>query len=658
MADPHASSPRTALICGPYLSGKTTLFEALLTEAGALQPHASANSPFSLGDSTPEARAHNMSTEMNVATADYLGESWTFVDCPGSIELQQETRNAMSIADIAVVVVEPNPDKAITLATHLKLLDELSVPHVVFINKFDKKNVSASALMEAFQGASEKPLILREIPIHEGDVVTGHVDLVSERAFHWEENKPSSLISLPETLLEREATARSEMFESLADFDDGLLEKLLEDVVPSSMEIYANLTTDISGNLVVPVFFGSASHGNGIHRLMKALRHEAPGVAATANRLGIDASEGTQVRIFKTVHAGHAGKLSLGRVMAGSLKSGDTLNKERPASLTRLFGRKLDPLTVAKAGDVVGLTKMDSASTGDLLTPDGKGEGDALSAPHAPLYALAIKTVNRGDDVKLPDNLRKIIEEDPSLSTDFDDLTGEQVLRGQGETHLRLCLEKLKNRSGLDVEATAPSVAYRETTRKKVSKRVRHKKQSGGHGEFGEVEISVAPRTRGEGFEFKDAVHGGAVPRQYISAVKSGINDAMGKGPLGYPVVDIEVTLLDGKHHSVDSSELAFRKASAQAMREALTEANPVLLEPINNAAILAPSQFIASIQKIILGHRGQIFGFEAKEGWLGWDEVSCQIPEAEMQSLIVEVRSVTMGVGTFKTTFDHLQEA
>lgn len=657
MAVSPSSAPRTALICGPYLAGKTSLLEALLAEAGALQPHNSPNSPFSLGDSTPEARAHSMSTEMNVATADYLGDRWTFLDCPGSVELMQETRNAMSVADIAVVVVEPNADKAITLAMHLKLLDEFSIPHVVFINKLDKKNLSVRALMEAFQGASTRPLVLREIPIHEGDVVTGHVDLVSERAFHWEENKPSSLISLPETLLQRETEARTELFESLADFDDGLLEKLLEDVVPSNKEIYANLTEDLSTNLVVPVFFGSATHGHGVRRLMKALRHEAPGIAVTAERLGLPGGIDPRVRIFKTVHAGHAGKLSLGRLMQGSLGNGDSLNKERPASINLLFGRKMEAIDQAAAGDVVGLTKLEDANTGDLLHSTGKSKTDGLGAPPTPLFSLAIKTANRGDDVKLPENLKKVLEEDPSLSADFDDLTGEQVLRGQGEMHLILCLERLKNRSGLDIETAVPSIAYRETIRKKVEKRVRHKKQSGGHGEFGEVLLRLAPRARGEGLEFIEAIHGGAVPRQYISAVRSGIDDATTTGSLGYPVVDIEVTLLDGKHHSVDSSDLAFRKASAQAMREGLADAAPILLEPINQVRILAPSQFIASIQKIILGHRGQIFGFGAKEGWLGWDEVTCQIPEAEMQSLIVEVRSVTMGAGTFETEFDHLQE-
>jgi len=291
-----------------------------------------------------------------------------------------------------------------------------------------------------------------------------------------------------------------------------------------------------------------------------------------------------------------------------------------------------------------------------LLTRDGKMENDGFADPPSPLYGLAIRTENRGDDVKLPDSLKKITEEDPSLSLEYDAVTGEQILRGQGDMHLKLCMEKLNNRSGIVINVVEPTVPYRETARRKVEKRVRHRKQSGGHGEFGEVHITIAPRARGEGFVFNDKIHGGVVPRQYIPAVQAGVVDAMTKGPLGHQVVDVEVTLTDGKYHPVDSSEFAFRKAGGQAMREALSDAGPVLLEPINKVTILVPNQYISGIQKIIMGHRGQIFGFDAKPGWIGWDEVSCKIPAAGMQNLIMEIRSVTMGVGSFDSQFDHLQ--
>ncbi len=652
MPSSHPSSPRTALICGPYQSGKSTLFEALLVEAGL---HARHGDGLSLADQNPEARSRGMSTEMNVAQGDYLGESWTLLDAPGSVELMQDARGALAIADIAVVVVEPEADKARALAGWLKMLDQAGVPHMIFINKFDKPNLSLRALMQAFQGGSGHPLVLREIPIREGDRVTGHVDLVSERAFHWQDGAHSSLIKLPETAADREASARSELLESLADFDDGLLEKLLEDVVPDTSEVYENLGRDLAENLVVPVFFGSAKEGHGIQRLMKALRHDAPDIAVTAERLGVAQDDTTRLQVFKTLHAGHAGKVSMARLLSGRLAAGDLLAGQRPSGMNKVFGARLTPVNEVGAGDVVALTRLEGVATGAVLTPDSSQ--DRATPPPPPLHALAIKADKRGDDVKLPEALASLIEEDPSLSAEFDETTGEHVLRGQGDTQLRLVLDRLKNRFGLGVTATPPQVAYRETIRKSVTQRFRHRKQSGGHGEFGEVELKLRPQPRGAGFAFSESIHGGVVPKQYHSAVEAGVQDALARGPMGNPVVDVAVELTDGKHHSVDSSELAFRKAAAQATREALAAAGPVMLEPINALRIAVPDEHIAAIQKIVTARRGQIFGLEAREGWDGWQEVVAHMPAAEMHDLIIEIRSVTQGAGSFTSAFDHLQE-
>ncbi len=653
----HPMPPRAALIAGPYSSGKTSLLEAILVECGALNRHGTVTDGTSLGDASDEARAHAMSTEMNVASTDYLDERWTFIDVPGSVELHQEMLNAMNVADIAVVVCEPEPDKAVALAPMLRAMDEAGLPHIVFINKMDQTRASVRETMAALQAASTRPLVLREVPIRDGEAVNGHVDLVSERAFSWQEGQASKLITLPDTVQDRESAARNDMLESLADFDDTLLEKLLEDAIPETDEVYANLTKDLAENLIVPVFFGSATHGNGIRRLMKALRHEAPSVAETAARLGIEGSADARVRIFKTVHAGHAGKLSYGRVMRGKIADGDNLSGARPAGINRISGANLDRVPVAETGDIVGFGKLEDAATGDLLGPDKVLSRAGTETVMAPLYSLAIRAESRSDDVKLPANLQKIMDEDPSLSTQHDDTTGEYVLLGQGEMHLKLALEKLQNRSGLTVVPTTPKVAYRETIRKPVSKHARHKKQSGGHGEFADVHIDIKPLGRGEGFQFADTIHGGAVPKQYIPAVEAGAREALETGPLGFPVVDVSVTLTDGQFHAVDSSEMAFRKAGGQAIREALPEAGPVLLEPINSVTISIPNAYTARIQRIITSHRGQILGFDAKQGWDGWDEVSCQMPAAEMHMLIVEIRSATQGAGTFESAFDHLQE-
>ncbi len=652
MPDKKPSSPRTALICGPYQSGKSTLFEALLAEAGAHKRHGAG---LGLADQSPEARAHGMSTEMNLASFDYLGEEWTLIDCPGSVELVQEAAGALDIADIAVVVVEPEEEKARALAGWLKLLDSADVPHMVFINKFDRPDLSLRALLQAFQGASAHPLVLREIPIREGERVTGHVDLVSERAFHWQEGAHSSLIPLPEAAAGREAEARSELLESLADFDDTLLEKLLEDVEPEQSEIYENIGRDLAENLVVPVFFGSALEGHGILRLMKALRHDAPDISVTSGRLGV-AQDGTmRLKVFKTRHAGHAGKVSLARIISGRLGAGENVAGARPSGMSHVFAGKLTGIAQAVAGEVVALTRLEEVSTGDLLT--GETREARKSPPPAPQYSLAIRAERRGDDVKLPEALAKLMDEDPSLTAAFDESTGEHVLHGQGDTQLRLALEKLKGRFGLEVSASPPRIACRETILKPVTTRYRHKKQSGGHGEFGEVELKLRPLARGEGFAFSESIHGGVVPKQYHAAVEAGVRDALRSGPMGNPVIDLAVELTDGKHHSVDSSEMAFRRAAAQATRNALKEAGTVMLEPIHAVRLSVPDEYIAAVQKIVTARRGQILGLEAKEGWEGWQEVMAQMPAAEMHDLIVELRSATQGAGSFTAEFDRLQE-
>ncbi len=657
MTTKDPSGPRVAAIVGPYLSGKTALLESILVATGVIGRKGSAKEGYAVGDGTKEAKDRQMSTEVNIASATYLDEPWTFLDCPGSIELIQEPINTLTVADTAIVVCEPDVSRALTVAPFLKLLGESGIPHILFINKMDTAVSSVKEMLEALQVLSDRPLVLREIPIRSDDNVTGHVDLVSERAFQWTPGKPSELIEIPESLQDREQEARTEMLESLADFDDTLLENLLEDVIPSTEEIYQSLSNDLQQGFIVPVFFGSAEKDNGVRRLMKALRHECPEAAATANRLGINGSGGTLAQVFKTVHAGHAGKLSFARIWRGEIKDGMTLNGQRVSGMHSALGQKHDKLAKAGAGEVVALGRMDKIDTGAVLSESGNDEGPDWPEIRKPLFSLAIQAEHRDDEVKLSGALAKLAQEDPSLSYESNPDTGEFLLWGQGEMHLLVSIDKLKNKYGLGVTAQRPQVPYKETIRKPVSQHARHKKQSGGHGEFGDVHLDIKPLPRGTGFEFSNVIRGGVVPKQYIPAVEHGVKDFMVRGPLGFPVVDISVTLTDGQFHAVDSSDMAFRKAAGLAMREAMPNCNPVLLEPIYQVEITLPSEFTSKIQRLVSGRRGQILGFEGKANWDGWDEVSVQLPQSEMHDLIIELRSMTLGVGTFQWEFDHLQE-
>lgn len=652
------SGPRCAALVGPYLSGKTSLLEALLFHAGAINRKGGAKERNTVGDGQPEARARQMGTEINVATAEYLGESWTFIDCPGSIELFQETINALMVVDAAVLVCEPEIEKSLTVAPLLKFLGDNHIPHLIFINKLDTASIGIRDTLDALQGVSERPLVLREIPIREGDKVTGHVDLVSERAFRWNPNKPSDLIQMPESVLSREKEARNEMLEALADFDDTLLEQLLEDVVPSTDVIYANLTKDLQDASIVPVFFGAAEKDNGVRRLMKALRHEAPDAAVTARRLGLKLNgKDPAAQVFKTLHAGHTGKLSFARLWNGEVADGSTLAGQRVGGLFRVFGQKYEKLPKAAAGEVVALGRLEQVATGAVLTADRAQPSEGWPKPLTPLFSLAIHAERREDEVKLTGALAKLADEDPSLSFGHSPDTGELLLWGQGEMHLLVAIDRLKHRFNLAVKSSRPQVPYKETIRKSVSQHARHKKQSGGHGEFGDVHIDIKPLPRGSGFVFTETIHGGTVPRQYIPAVEAGVREYLSRGPLGFPVVDVAVTLTDGQYHSVDSSEMAFKKAAQLAMREGMPNCSPVLLEPIFQVEISVPNEFTSKIQRLVSGRRGQILGFDAKPGWKGWDTVTVQLPQAEMHDLIIELRSLTLGVGTFAWRFDHLQE-
>lgn len=654
----HApSAPRCAAFVGPYLSGKTALLESILFLTGAINRKGTAKDGNTVGDASPEARARQMSTEVNVATTEYLGETWTFLDCPGSIELIQESYNSLMVVDAAVVVCEPEPQKALTVAPLLRFLDQNAIPHLIFINKMDSATSGVREIIEQLQAQSLRPLVLREIPIRDDEQISGFVDLVSERAFRWNEGQRSELIPLPDAVAERTDEARTEMLEALADFDDGLLEKLLEDVTPSLDEIYTGLTKDLQDDLIVPVFFGSAEEMHGITRLLKALRHEAPGPEYTRDRLGIVAGGGASARVFKTLHVPHAGKLSYARVWDGEIKDGMTLNGDRLSGVSRALGAKLDKTPSAGLGDVVALGRLETVATGQLLSPSGNAGDSGWPEPLKPLFARAIQPAQRQDEVKLTGALARLVDEDPSLSYGHSTDTGELLLWGQGEMQIAIAIDRLRSRFNIEVTDFQPQVPYKETIRVSVSQHARHKKQSGGHGEFGDVHLDIKPLPRGEGFQFNDTITGGVVPKQYIPAVEAGAREYLSKGPLGFPVVDIAVTLTDGQYHTVDSSEMAFRKAAQLALREGMPKCNPVLLEPIFSVKITVPTEFMSRIQRIVSSRRGQILGFEPKPDSNGWDEVSVLLPQAEIHGLIIDLRSATLGVGTFQWTFDHLQE-
>jgi len=650
-----STNARCVALVGPYLSGKTSLMEAMLHAAGAVTRKGSVKEGNTVGDASPESRARNMSTEILPARFDYLGDNWTVLDCPGSVEFLQEAMHGAVVADIVVVVCEPDPARALMLAPILRFLNMRNIPHMIFINKIDAATQGLAETMEALQGVSNKPLVVRQIPVVAGETVDGYVDLISERAYTYKAGAPSDLVKVPEELGDDAEIARQELMEALADFDDTLLEALLEEATPARDEIYAYLKSALAEGHVVPVLLGAAERDHGVRRLLKALRHDTPDVSRAAARFG--AGAGAAVQVFKTYHTQHQGKQNLGRVLSGALKEGDHLGGERVGNLAAMHGAALTKAAAAEAGDVIAIGRLDAFRTGQMLTADSANTPEAWPQSLSPIYAVALHAEKRSDEVKLSGALQRLVEEDGSYGVESNPETHQLLLWGQGDQHLQVGVARLQSKYNIAVETERPQTPYRETIRKATEQHSRFKRQSGGHGQFGDVLVDIAPLPRGEGFAFEEKVVGGSVPRQFIPAVETGVREFLSRGPLGFPVVDLVVTLKDGKHHPVDSSEQAFKTAGRMAMSEGLPNCSPILLEPILKVRVHVPSEYTANIQRLLAGRRGQILGFDAREGWAGWDRVDAFLPQSEMSDMIIELRSLTLGVGSFEWEFDHLQE-
>jgi elongation factor G len=651
-------------LVGPFQSGKTTLLECILTRAGSLARQGSVRDGSSVGDSSAEARAHAASVEANIASVEYLGDRFTFIDLPGSIEFAHEARNVLALCDAAVVVCEADERKLPALRLILREIEDLGLPRILFLNKIDTATTRIREALAILQSASRTPLLLRQIPIWQNGIATGFIDLALERAFVYREHAPSVVVDVPAGEVPQEKEARYSMLEKLADYDDSLMEELIADIEPPRDQIFDDLTRDLRDGLVAPVLIGSAEEGHGVTRLLKALRHEAPGVAQTRLRLGIADQGAALAHVVKTVHTAHGGKLSFARVLRGGFADGQGVKsakgEDRIAGLSRLMGLSGSKQAKVEEGDSIAFGRLDHVATGDSFGDAKNGVPaavQAVAAPPQPVHCLSLTVKDRKDEVRLATAMAKLIDEDPSYAFTHDQEAAELKLHGQGEMHLRVALERLAARFGVNVETHKPGVPYRETIRQSVSVRGRHKKQSGGHGQFGDAALDVAPLPRGTGFVFAETVHGGAVPKNFFSAIEEGCKDALAKGPLGFQVVDVQATLTDGSYHSVDSSDMAFRTAARIGMSEALAKAGPVLLEPILSVEISAPSEALSRITALVSARRGQILGFDARPGWEQWDVLNALIPEVEMDGLIVELRSATAGVGFFTQKFDHLAE-
>jgi len=653
----ESKGTRVIALVGPAGAGKTSLAEAMLFAAGTTDRLGSTANGSSIGDSSPESRQRGGSTELNLYSFDYLGDQFAIVDVPGSIGFSADGARAVAIADVAIVVVDPDPARAPLVAPALRALDELGIPHLIFVNRIDQAHGRVRDLLSALQPMSVSPLIARQIPIWDGEKVGGFVDLALERAFKYRASQESERIEIPAELQDREIEARTHMLEQLADHDDELLEQLLMDETPSREKVLQDLARETGESLGVSVLFGCATSSWGVRRLLKALRHEGPAPQAAASRLGVT---DPAMYAFKVIH-GPTGRLALARVLGGKIAEGSDVKTDdgehaRVGSMFKVQGEKTQKASEARDGDVVAVAKIDGVKGGQWLGSGKLPPPVEIDLP-ARNCAIAIEPADRKDDVKLSGALQRLTEEDSALIVEHDEANHELRLRGVNDEHLNTVLARLQRRYGVQVKSHPPAIGYRESIRKNVTQKGRHKKQSGGHGQFGDVIIEVRPLGRGEGFHFEEKIHGGAIPKQWIPAVEDGVREAMHKGPLGFSVVDVAVTLIDGSYHSVDSSELAFRLAGRIAMHEALETAQPHLLEPMHKLSVVCPSSATSRISSAIASRRGQMLGLGPRDGWTGWDRIDALLPEAELSGLEAELRSQSQGLATYEAEFDHLAE-
>lgn len=625
---------RVITVLGPSQSGKTTLTQAMAALEGG-----------------PKAK-FDTSGAANLRLFSFMDEDWGAIDIAGGPDNIHAAGPALAASDAAVLCVPPESGSAELSAPYLRLLEEAGIPHFIFINRVDQIAERARDIVAALQAFSAHSIVLRQIPMRAGGEIVGSIDLISERAWQYNEGQPSDLVQIPPDIIDREQQARTELLESLADFDDRLLEELIEDQKPMSEEVFEVAARVLKHNDLVPALMGSAIHGNGVFRLLKSLRHEAPGVESVAARFG-----GAALAVpCAADNVKHMGKTVVIRALAPGLGAGAALGDGTIGSLTELDAKT--PVKTLELGQLGLTVKTDHLALGRIYGDKTSEKLPGWSRPREPMYRRLVKPASERDEARLSGALERVAEIDTGLALSQDEGTGHIVLATYGPLHLRQITDKLAADFGIELIEDPLPAAIRETVSKAVEKHYRHRKQSGGAGQFADVLIELRPEPRGAGFRFDEAVKGGAVPRNYIPSVEAGVRDALAEGPNGFPVIDVSVTLKDGKHHAVDSSDYAFRTAGRSAMREALGEAVGKLLQPVSEIAIHVPSIHAGSLVPLVSGLKGQVLGFEGHPTAAGWDIFRAQLPATMEDELFRQLGSVTRGTAWFETRFDHYAEA
>jgi elongation factor G len=647
---------RNIAFVGPHHAGKTTLVEAILAHTGAIGRRGSIADGTTVTDHEPEDAAHLQSTTVGFAHTMTDDIDITIVDTPGFIDFFEETKQALAGVDAAVVVVEADPARVVQTHAIVEHLESTQMPHVFVVNKMDRPGADFAATLAALQEAYGRHVVAEQWPLGSAEHFSGYIDLARMKAYRF----PSGEADIPADVKDLAQRKHVELLEAMADFDDHLMEELLEGVEPPLDEIDRDLCNECAHDQVVPVLVTAGISGGGVDALVRAIEHwfpspaDAPLADAEGRPIAPDAAAPAIARVIKTAIHPQSGKLSIVRVLSGTIKSDATLSnisrqdeKARLGGLYRLQGKKQEPIPEAGPGSIVALARLDSVATGDTLTSNGHKVLLPRIPVAEPVFAVAIKPKERIDEAKISQMLARIVDEDPALRLDRADVTHEMLLLGRGEQHVAIAVERLARKYKVEVATAAPTIPYQETITGGTEVHSRYKHQTGGHGQFGDVWLRFEPRERGAGVTFDDKIVGGVVPRQFIPAVEKGVREALSHGPSGYPVTDLHVTLFDGQYHDVDSSEQSFKTAAGMGVRDALPKCNPVVLEPIAHVQVIVPTSYTSTVIQQLTGKRGQILGMNPADR-SGFDIVEAYVPAVELSRYITELRTGTQGLGTY----------
>ncbi|MGB3363518.1 MAG: elongation factor G [Thermodesulfobacteriota bacterium] len=671
MAEFSRDSIRNIALIAPHGAGKTSLAEAMLFMHGATDKLGKVDDGSSTLDYESEEKNRKMSINSHVAFFETKNHFINVVDTPGFLNFLYETDSAIKTSDGAVVLVEAVQGEApVQIRKYWEMAGD--IPRLIFVNKLDRENTSLEDTVNSISKELGVKALLFTLPIGEEGNFNAVIDYVKMKAYTYDSDGNTQGIPIPEDMIEKAKAEREKIVEAVAELDDELLVKYLDGQEIDEDLMIKMLHQGILDAKIYPVFAGSATNLLGIKALVVGICRYLPSPierkAITAND---QHGEETQIApeengpaagyIFKTISDPYAGKISIFRVFSGSIKSDSTIYnsskgaKEKLGHLHRLIGKKEFPVDVAECGDIVAVNKLKEAHTGDTLCEESNPRIIPPAELPSAVLSFAIEPKSRNDEDKLNPSLAKIHEEDPTFDYHMDDETNEFLLSGTGQSHVEVIVKKLQDIYGVNVELHTPTVPYKETIRGKSTTEAKYVKQTGGKGQYGVVSIMIEPLKRGENFEFVNKIVGGAIPKNYIPSVEKGIIDAMKSGAIaGYPVIDIKVTLFDGKFHAVDSSDMAFQIAGSMGLRQAMKDAKPILLEPVMKMEITIPEDSMGDVIGDVNSRRGKVSGVDSLAGT---HLINALIPMSEVLTYAPELRSITSGRGTFTMDFSHYDE-